>query len=116
MSNASEKPLLRREAAKYLGLSLSGLAHMASRGAGPRYSMEGKRAVYTKSDLDAWITAQAHEAAVQQRLKALLGQLRSKYREQSDRRSIFPDWRPSRSDGPQRGLRIRPGGGHGRQA
>ena len=92
MSNASERPLLRREAATYLGLSLSGLAHMASRGAGPRYSMKGKRAVYTKSDLDAWIAAQAHEAAVQQELRAMLGRLRSNYREQRDRRSIFQDW------------------------
>ena len=91
MSKASEKPLLRREAAKYLGLSLSGLAHMASRGAGPRYSMEGKRAVYTKSDLDAWIAAQAHEAAVQQELRALLGRLRSNDRERQAWRSAFLD-------------------------
>lgn len=83
MSKAFEKPLLRREAAKYLGLSLSGLAHMASRGAGPRYSMEGKRAVYSKSDLDAWIAAQAHDAAARQYLRvlsAMLGRPRASFR------------------------------------
>jgi hypothetical protein len=53
--------------------------------------MEGKRAVYTKSDLDAWIAAQAHEMAVQQELRTLLGRLRSNYREQRDRRSAFLD-------------------------
>jgi hypothetical protein len=53
--------------------------------------MEGKRAVYTKADLDAWIAAQAHEMAVQQELRALLGRLRSNDRERRAWRSAFLD-------------------------
>lgn len=71
MPKASEQLLLRPAAAKYLGLSLSGLAHMASRGAGPRYSREGKRVVYLKSDLDAWRELQAREAAARHLVRSL---------------------------------------------
>ena len=71
----------RPEAAKYLGLSLSGLAHMAVRGVGPRYRLEGRRAVYLRSDLDAWTAAQAYEAAAVFQLKTLRARLSSDYRQ-----------------------------------
>lgn len=75
----------RAEAAKYLGLSLSGLAHMAVRGVGPRFSVEDRRAVYLKSDLDAWAAAQAYEAAAALQLKALRCRLGSNRRERRQR-------------------------------
>ncbi len=66
-------------------LDRRGLAHMASRGAGPRYSLEGRRAVYLRADLDAWAAAQAYETAAVLQLKAMRGQLRSSFRERRDR-------------------------------
>ncbi len=55
-----KKYLSRREAAAYvsaqgLELALGTLQKMATVGGGPRYAIFGKRAVYTKTDLDAWI-------------------------------------------------------------
>lgn len=53
--------LLRREAAKYLGVSFSTLAHMASRSEGPRFFLYGNKARYLKSDLNDWIRSKAIE-------------------------------------------------------
>lgn len=61
MENEENRWLLRPDAAKYLGLTLSGLAHMACRGAGPRYYRAGKRVRYLRSDLDAWVRSVCHE-------------------------------------------------------
>ena len=48
--------LTRAEAAEYLGVSVFGLAQMASRGCGPRYYKPSKKMVrYRVADLDAWI-------------------------------------------------------------
>ena len=51
-----------RHAARYLGLSESTLAKLRSRHArdrGPRYSKLGGSIRYRKTDLDAWISANA---------------------------------------------------------
>jgi len=58
---------------------------MAMRGVGPRFSVEGRRAVYLRSDLDAWAAAQAYEAAALLELKALRGRLSSDRRERRNR-------------------------------
>lgn len=61
MSTNTDQWLLRRDAAKYLGLSFSTLAHMVSRGEGPRYYVYGNRARYLKSDLDNWVRSKVVE-------------------------------------------------------
>lgn len=55
MSMNGDEWLFRREAAKYLGLSFSTLAHMVCRGEGPRFHVYGNRARYRRSDLDSWV-------------------------------------------------------------
>jgi hypothetical protein len=79
----------RAEAAKYLGLSLSGLAHMAVRGVGPRFSIEDRRAVYLRSDLDAWAAAQAYEAAAVRDLNVLRSLLSSNYCDRRNRERAY---------------------------
>lgn len=59
MSTDADEWLLRREAAKYLGISFSTLAHMASRRVGPQFYLYANRARYRKSDLDDWIRSTA---------------------------------------------------------
>jgi hypothetical protein len=44
----------RREAADYLSMSLSSLAHMACEGTGPRFFKAGGKVRYLKEDLDCW--------------------------------------------------------------
>jgi hypothetical protein len=61
MNIGEEKLLHRRDAAAYLGLSLSGLAHMKCRRAGPPFRKIGNRAWYLQSDLDKWAAAQIGE-------------------------------------------------------
>lgn len=51
----------RKAAAAYLGLSVSGLAHMACEGRGPRFYKVGRHTWYYKQDLDAWISSQVRE-------------------------------------------------------
>jgi len=53
--------LLRAEAAAYLRLSVSTLAHLASDGMGPRFYKARNRVRYLKSDLDAWAKSAAYE-------------------------------------------------------
>jgi len=45
----------RNEAAKYIRLSSSRLAHLASEGIGPRFYKNGRTVRYHRDDLDAWI-------------------------------------------------------------
>mgnify|MGYP000902574683 CR=1 FL=1 len=47
----------RRAAAEYLGLSVSTLAKRAITGNSPLMRKLGRRVVYLKSDLDAWLDA-----------------------------------------------------------
>ncbi len=54
----NERWMLRKEAAEYVGLSVSSLAHMACSGKGPRYYRTGKLTRYLKSDLDDWVRRQ----------------------------------------------------------
>lgn len=61
MSTNADEWLSRREAAKYLGISFSTLAHMVSRGEGPRFYRYGNRARYLKSDLDSWVRSKVVE-------------------------------------------------------
>jgi predicted DNA-binding transcriptional regulator AlpA len=61
MSTHVDEWLMRRDAAKYIGVSFSTLAHMASRSMGPRYHLYGNRARYLKSDLDEWMRSQVVE-------------------------------------------------------
>jgi len=49
--------LNRREAAEYLGLSASTLAKRAMTGDSPVMRKLGRRVVYLRSDLDAWLDA-----------------------------------------------------------
>lgn len=49
--------LNRREAAEYLGLSASTLAKRAMTGDGPSYVKMGRRVVYLRPSLDAWLDA-----------------------------------------------------------
>lgn len=44
----------RRDAAHYLGLTQSTLAHHARRGTGPRYFLFQGRSYYRRTDLDDW--------------------------------------------------------------
>jgi hypothetical protein len=46
------------EAAAYLGVSPSYLAHMRLHGIGPRYFKVGHQARYDRGDLEAWIRGQ----------------------------------------------------------
>lgn len=69
MSDIKIEWLLRAEAAAYLRLSVSSLAHMATNGMGPRYFKAGNRARYLKADLDAWarsVECEPMPAALQQ--------------------------------------------------
>ena len=47
--------LTRQEAADYLGVSQSSLAHWPAKGAGPRQRVIGRSAYYHVADLDAWM-------------------------------------------------------------
>jgi excisionase family DNA binding protein len=50
----------RKEAAAYLGLADKTLANWASTGRyGLKYHRCGKKAIYMKADLDAWLAAQS---------------------------------------------------------
>lgn len=47
----------RREAAKYIGIAEATLATMATRGGGPVFVRIGRRCVYLRADLDAFLAA-----------------------------------------------------------
>lgn len=47
-----------KEAAEYIGIAKSTLDKMRVAGGGPRFIKIGKRVLYDKADLDAWIEAQ----------------------------------------------------------
>ncbi len=47
--------LTRTEAADYLGVSVSALAHWPAQDKGPRQRVIGRRAYYHVADLDAWL-------------------------------------------------------------
>jgi len=51
-----------------------GLADKASRGGGPKYSIINGRAVYTKTDLDAWIAEQAARPVVRRSKRRRAGE------------------------------------------
>lgn len=51
--------LTRSEAATYLGVSHSSLAHWSCEGRGPRKMLIGRRNYYTIADLDAWLVSRA---------------------------------------------------------
>jgi predicted DNA-binding transcriptional regulator AlpA len=67
MTNKYEERLRVRDAADYIGLSISTLAKWRITGFGPRYIKAGARVLYDRADLDEWLkarrrsnTAQAH--------------------------------------------------------
>jgi excisionase family DNA binding protein len=47
-----------KQAAEYIGIAKSTLDKMRVAGGGPRFIKIGKRVLYDKADLDAWIEAQ----------------------------------------------------------
>jgi predicted DNA-binding transcriptional regulator AlpA len=47
--------LTREEAADYIGVSVSALAHWACKGKGPRPRVIGRSSYYHVNDLDQWI-------------------------------------------------------------
>lgn len=51
--------LTRCEAAQYLGISESSLAHWSCHGKGPAKMLIGRRTYYQGVDLDAWITSRS---------------------------------------------------------
>lgn len=51
--------LTRTEAASYIGVSVSALAHWACQGRGPTHQVLGKSSYYRRADLDEWITGRA---------------------------------------------------------
>lgn len=61
MTGGKTEWMRRSEAAAYLRLSVSGLAHMACRGVGPRFSKAGSVVRYRKSDLDDWLSVDARQ-------------------------------------------------------
>lgn len=56
-----DKWMLRKEAAEYLGISVSALAHMACDGRGPTFYRAGKLTRYKQTDLDAWASGRRHD-------------------------------------------------------
>lgn len=56
--NTDRVYLSRPQAAQYLGLSPKTLEVRALRGGGPSFSKLGRRVVYSRADLDAWVAAQ----------------------------------------------------------
>lgn len=56
----------RKNAARYLGLSVKTLAMHASRGTGPRYVKRG-RVFYYRNDLDSWLLATSAVSTAQAR-------------------------------------------------
>lgn len=54
--------LLPEDAATYLGLTVSTLAHWRTQRQGPSYVKYGGRVKYTKADLDAFISASVKKA------------------------------------------------------
>ncbi|MBO1518247.1 helix-turn-helix domain-containing protein [Oceanisphaera pacifica] len=57
--------LTRKEAAAYLGLAHKTLANWASTGRyGLKYHRCGKKAIYLKADLDAWLDGQSGTQSV----------------------------------------------------
>jgi len=53
----SPRYLSTKQAAMYVGLSPCTLNRMRVTGEGPRYAKAGRRVVYDRADLDAWIDA-----------------------------------------------------------
>lgn len=57
MNDTEPRYLDTRRAAVYLALSASTLNRMRLTGEGPRYAKAGRRVIYAKADLDAWVEA-----------------------------------------------------------
>ena len=49
--------LTRNEAAKFLGVSVSCLAHWSCHGKGPEKMLVGRRTYYSIASLDAWLNS-----------------------------------------------------------
>ena len=56
-----ERLLSRKEAAPWLGLKVSALEAMATRGGGPRFVKTGRLVRYRLSDLQAWLEARTFQ-------------------------------------------------------
>lgn len=67
LAAAYPRLLLRAEAANYLAevwkvvRAVSTLRRLAGAGGGPRFRLDGRRAIYDRTDLDAWAMAQISE-------------------------------------------------------
>jgi len=55
--NTEPRYLNTRQSADYVGLSPSTLNRMRVTGEGPRYAKAGRRVLYERVDLEAWINA-----------------------------------------------------------
>ncbi|GAB6051193.1 hypothetical protein JCM17960_00130 [Magnetospira thiophila] len=55
MSQTDTRYLNTKQAAAYVGLSICTLNRMRVTGEGPRYAKAGRRVVYDRLDLEAWI-------------------------------------------------------------
>ena len=51
--------LNRVEAAKYIGVSISSLAHWRALGRGPAYRVIGQSSYYSLADLDDWMASRS---------------------------------------------------------
>ena len=56
---ARDGTMTRPEAAAYLGISESALAHWSCHGKGPAKMLIGRRTYYVVADLDAWIASRS---------------------------------------------------------
>jgi excisionase family DNA binding protein len=62
---SADPRLNRKDAAEYLGVSVPTLEGWASKGGGPAYCKMGRRVVYLRSDLDAFIQSRRVAFAAQ---------------------------------------------------
>jgi predicted DNA-binding transcriptional regulator AlpA len=57
--------LRTRQAAEYLGLSISNMEKMRFKGDGPPYAKLGRLVIYEMSDLDAWVNARKRTSTLE---------------------------------------------------
>jgi hypothetical protein len=62
--------LSRTEAARYIGMSVSSLAHWSMEGIGPELSLIGRNSFYHRRDLDVWLAERAGSRRVARPFRA----------------------------------------------
>ena len=62
MNIPTTRYLIETEAANYARYSRRTLQRLRQEGTGPRYYQAGRRVLYTREDLDAWLAANARQS------------------------------------------------------